>query len=360
MRPGEQRPGGEPATPWSNPYQQPGYTQPNPYQTQPGAQVPPPPPTPQPQPPSGQWEQLSGPWQAPSGQGEEPTPPPLPPPPAGGGGGSRRSVTAVAVVVATAVLAAGVITGVVILGGDDEGAPEAAPGDPTPEPTDDETRREDLPPDDPRRGVTQVPDPVVAPDWQVRTIENRHNAFDVPPDWELGSESELVGYENEGAADDDGFADPLVTMSAPATYMDGWCAEAEYGVSWRAVAGTKGGQGATGTAEAARNEAGSWALAAYDQEERGTLRVSESEPFTSEHGIEGHTATATITDVPDDPEDQCGTSDGKVVTVSYIDLNNDLATWVLVMDTGFEGELDDETIEAMMNSLRPFPAEDAG
>ncbi len=265
-------------------------------------------------------------------------------------------------------LAAGVITGVVLLGGDDgKDEPTAggdagteSPTDPSTGPDGGDTGGDDLPPDDPRRGVAQIPDPVVAPDWQVQTIENRHNAFDVPPDWQTGGESDMIGYADENAEDDDGFADPLVSMSAPATYMDGWCAEAEYGVSWRAVAGTKGGQGATGTAEAARNEAGSWALAAYDQQERGTLRVTESEPFTSEHGIEGHTATATITGVPEDPEDPCGSTEGKVVTVSYIDLNNDLATWVLVMDTGFDGELDDETVRSMMNSLRPFPAEDAG
>ncbi|MGK5530531.1 hypothetical protein [Streptomyces sp. URMC 129] len=348
MSPGEQQPGGESAPQWSNPYQQPGYQQPNPYRTQPGPGAPP---------PSGQWEQLSGNWQAPSGQWDQQTPPP--PPPGGGGGGNRRVVTAIVAGVA-AVVTAAVIAGVVVAMDDGE-EQRAGGGDPTAEPTGEPTGEEtggDLPPDDPRQGVAQVPDPVVAPDWQVQTIENRHNAFDVPPGWTLGSESEMVGYADENADSDDGIADPLVSMSAPVTYMDGWCAEAEYGVSWRAVAGTKGGQGATGTAEAARNEAGNWALAAYDQQQEGTLRVSEAEPFTSEHGIEGHTATATITDVPEDPDDACGTSDGKVITVSYIDLNNDLATWVLVMDTGFEEELDDETIEAMMNSLRPFPAED--
>jgi hypothetical protein len=205
--------------------------------------------------------------------------------------------------------------------------------------------------------VPERPDPVVSPDWQVQTIENRHNAFDVPPDWELGSETYMVGYEDtRGGSQTEG--DPLVMMSAVSTYMDDWCPESEYGVSWRAVAGTKGGQGATGTEEAAQDEARNWALAAYDQEQQGTLEVSPPEPFESDHGITGHTVTATVTGVPDDPENECGTFDGKVVTVSYLDVNNDLATWVLVADTGFEGALDDETIELMMNSLRPYPEEE--
>jgi hypothetical protein len=269
------------------------------------------------------------------------------------------------VVLATAVVAAGVITGVVVLGGDDGTSGTRAGGDGSPapeeEPTDGTTERWD--PNDPRRGVLRVPDPVVAPDWQVQTIENRHNAFDVPPEsWTTGEEGSMVGYEDstgEGGGEENPFGNPLISMSAAATYQDGWCTEATSGASWRAVAGTKGGQGATGTEQAAHNEARAWATAAYDQEGLGQLEVTDAEPFESDHGIVGHTSRATVTGVPDDPEHECGTWDGKVVTVSYLDLNNDLATWVLVADTGFEGELDDATIEQIMNSLRPYPEEAA-
>jgi hypothetical protein len=265
------------------------------------------------------------------------------------------------------VIVAAVVTGVFVLRDGDEGEgsdPNAGGGGtsaPTGEPTgegEDEEASAGIgtDPDDPRQPVPRTPDPVVAPDWQVQTIQNRHNAFDVPPDWELGTDGSMVAYEDdrEGSETE---GEPLVAMSGVSTYMDDWCADSEYGVSWRAVAGTKGGQGATSTEEAARDEARTWALAAYDLEQRGRLEVSAPAPFESDHGITGHTATATIADVPEDPADECGTFDGRVVTVSYLDLNNDLATWVLVADTGFDGELDDETIARMMSSLRPFPEE---
>ncbi|WP_159029956.1 hypothetical protein [Streptomyces marincola] len=380
MRPGEQQPGGEPSSPWSNPYQQPGYQQSNPYQ--------------QPQ-PAGPWQQPAPgtpqdghpspafPGQQPTGQWAQPGQ--LTPVTDGRGTGlasggkdpgrGPRGRIAVAIAVAAAVVAGAAVAGVVVLGGGDDGTRAGGDAGPTeevgPEPTEDATveptegtgdRRPA--PDDPRQGVLQVPDPVVAPDWQVQTIENRHNAFDVPPeDWTTHSESMMVGYEDStddgaGGEEDLTLGAPLISMSAPATYMDGWCPQAENGVSWRAVAGTKGGQGATGTEDAVRDEAGTWALAAYDQEEQGTLQVTEAEPFESEHGIVGHTATATVTGVPVDPEDECGTSDGKVVAVSYLDLNNDLATWVLVMDTGYPGELDEQTVQQIMNSLRPYPQEE--
>lgn len=369
MSSGEQQPGGEghpqwqgpgqqspqPTPPWQgNPYQQPGHAQPgypqqNPYQ-QPG------------------YTQGQPPYPAPPGQWTQPSPAGKPP---GGGNGGR---VALAVVAATAVIAAAVVGGVILLRGEGDAQPAGKGGTTVPPATAQPSGEEDEgggadrgggdtgeegsggpDPDDPRQGVLQKPDPVVAPDWQVQTIENRHNAFDVPPeDWTVNSEGTMMGYEDEREGADQG--QPLVMMSAVSTYMDGWCPEAEYGLSSHAMAGTKGGQGATGTAEAAENEAANWALAAYDQHQEGTLEVSDPEPFESGHGIAGHTATATITGVPEDSGEPCGTFDGKVVTVSYLDLNNDLATWVLVADTGFEDELDEETIQQMMNSLRPYPA----
>lgn len=339
----EKPPGGAPDTPWPTPYP-PG--QPSGQQPYPPVRGTPPPGTPPSPYASGQWEQPGA--------------------PTGGPGGERRGKrTAIALVTAAAVAAVAVIAGVVVLGGDGGGSSgedggssggEARaggdrPASPSPEPTDDHSIGAD--PDDPRSPVLPVPDPVVAPDWQVQRIFDRHNAFDVPPDWEVGSESRLIGYEDSR---EDGNGDLAVAMSAVSTYMDDWCDEAD-GPSWRAAAGTKGGQGATSTEEAAENEARVWALAAYDQEQRGTLRVTEPEPFESEYGITGHTATATITDVPEDPDAPCGTSEGEVVTVSYIDSENNLATWVLLRDTGFEGAVDDETVELMMNSLRPYPEE---
>ncbi|WP_147472782.1 hypothetical protein [Streptomyces triticirhizae] len=369
MRPGEQQPGGEPGREWSNPYQQPGYQQPNPYQQPPtggagagweqpgqGAQ-PGVPPVPPPGAPGGAWQR----------QGPPTLPPPSPPP---NDGDSRRLKIAVGIIVAVAVVAGAAVTGVVLMGGDDSpqagqnrdtpgdsGDPSGDPSeDPTEEPTDEPTRPND--PDDPRQGVLQRPDPVIAPDWQVQTLENRHIAFDVPPDeWTVNSEGTTFGYEDEREGAEEG--DILVAMSGVATYMDGWCADAEYGVSSRAMAGTKGAQGATNTAEAAENEAMNWVLGGYDQHQRGTFEMSEPEEFESDHGISGHLVTATVRDVPEDEEDPnpCGQTDGKVYAVSYLDLNNDMATWVLVADAGVEDELPDETIEQIMSSLRPYPLE---
>jgi hypothetical protein len=315
MRPGEQQPGAGQNPQWSNPYQQPGYQQPNPYQQ-----------------PTAQWQ----------GAGMPPS----------GDGGGRKGRTAIAIVVTAAVVAAAVITGVVLLGGDDKDDTNAK-GKETAEPTEDPVDKEEADEkddesdaDDPRRGPQQKPDPVVAPDWQVQTIAKRYNAFDVPPDWKVNSEGFMVGFEDTREGHD---PEPLVIMSAASTYKDKWCGNAS-----RAMAGTKGGQGATGTAEAAENEAMNWALSGYDQEQLGTLKVSDPEPFESEHGISGHTSTATIKDVPADPEAKCEAADGKVVTVSYLDAKNDLATWVLITDTGVDDEVDDATIEKIMNSLRPY------
>jgi hypothetical protein len=198
--------------------------------------------------------------------------------------------------------------------------------------------------------VLQRPGPVVAPDWQVQTTERRHNAFDVPPDWVVGSEDLMVGFEDlrEGAEP----GDILVAMSAVSLYGEGWCEHDADGSL--AMAGTKGAEGVDDTAEAARNEAVNWVLAAFDQEQRGTLEVSEAEPFTSEHGITGHLVRAEVTGVPDDPDDPCGT-DGRAVAVTYRDLEGELATWVLVAAIGAPGAIGEETVDRIAGSLRPYP-----
>jgi hypothetical protein len=322
MGPEEQRPGDGS---WPNPYRQSGYQQPNPY----GDGI--------------------------SGQG---VPPPVPPP-RDPRREARRTRVVLAVLSGALVLGIGAVIGAVVLSGGDIDE-NTSPADDRSPAAPEESSGRSVPPDDPRQAIARPPDPVVAPDWQVQTIEDWHNAFDVPPDdWELSAESYAMGVEVEVPGEEPN-GEWAIGMMAPARYLDGWCPEAEYRVSSRASAGTRGGQGQgySGTEEAAAAEARAWAVAAYDQQGQGTLEVSGAEPFDSGHGIVGHTATATVTGVPDDPDDPCGTWDGKVVTVSYLDSSNDLATWVLVADTGFPEELDDATIERIMNSLRPYPAGD--
>ncbi|MDT0265885.1 hypothetical protein RM844_06225 [Streptomyces sp. DSM 44915] len=402
MRPGEEQPGGEPAREWSNPYQQPGYQQPNPYQQptpgagwgapgaqggpgapagQPGAPDQPGAPTGQPGMPAGQPGVPPAP--PPGQQGMPPTPPPgapggwqqqgpptLPPQSPPPQDDKKSLKVMVGIIVSVAVVAGAAVTGVVLMSGDDDTTTDAnnqeasadpgEAGDPDEEPTEESTEEPERPsnPNDPRRGVTQRPDPVIAPDWQVQTLENRHIAFDVPAeDWTVNPESTSMGLldEREGAEE----GDILVAMSGVATYLDGWCPEAEHGVSSRAMVGTKGAQGATNTAEAAENEAMNWALGGWDQQQLGTFEMTEPEEFESDYGISGHIVRATIRDVPPDEEDPnpCGQSDGKVIAISYLDLNNDMATWVMMADAGIPEELDDATIEQIMSSMRPYPVE---
>ncbi|SFB94033.1 hypothetical protein [Streptomyces aidingensis] len=311
----DQPPGTGPQPPSGNPYRQPGYQQSNPYRG----------------------------W---------PRPQPVPQPPAGSGGRWRM---ALAVIAATALVAAAAVGGVLLISGSDGNTSAADDNTEKPaEKTAGETAGEtgdvtesSLRPDDPRAGVQNRPDPVVAGEWQVQTYATRDLAFDVPPDWTTSSDDYKVWITSEDDPDD-----ILVGMSAVALYMENWCNDE--GLAARAMAGTRGSIGSTDTADAAATEAEAWARAHYDQAGQATLEVSEARPFSSAYGIEGHTATATVTGVPEEPDSACGAWDGKVVTVSYLDSGADIATWILVADTGFEEELDDVTIEKIMNSLRPY------
>ncbi|WP_158687227.1 MULTISPECIES: hypothetical protein [Streptomyces] len=255
----------------------------------------------------------------------------------------RRTRTVLTVVLAAAVVAAAAATTALVLRGGDgssDGGGEEHPVGARPAP------------DDPRRSMVEKPDPVVAPDWRVQTNADKHSAFDVPPEWKTNSEDTYVGYNDDREGAEPGTL--LVAMSGPSEYLYGWCAEAD-NPSARSMAGTKAGQGASGTEEAARNEAMNWVLAAYDQEQLGTFEITEPEPFTSEHGITGHTVTATVTDLAENRHEPCEAPEGgKAVTFSFIDAQGDLATWVLLTDTGFPEEPSQETIDAMMNSLRPY------
>ncbi len=262
----------------------------------------------------------------------------------------------IAVVAAAVVVAAAAVGGVVVLAGDDGGSQERE-NVADESPTGEETGRSPAP-DDPRQGVLQQPDPVVAPDWQVQTNEERRNAFDVPAEdeeWDVLSAGTARGYEEEVPGEEP-TGEMTIGVMAPAVYMDDWCPEAEY-LSERAMAGTRGGQGYTGTEDAASADAERFARAAWAGASEAELEVGEPEPFESEHGLTGHTVTATVTGLPETEDNPCGPPGGRVTTVSYLDADNDLATWVLVADTGVPDALDEETIGQIMNSLRPFPAE---
>ncbi|MEU8827119.1 hypothetical protein [Streptomyces sp. NPDC048636] len=203
--------------------------------------------------------------------------------------------------------------------------------------------------DNPRSGGEDIK-PVI-PGWKTVVSSKRHNAFDVPGNWVVESSGLSVGFEDDKGK-------PLVIMSAPGIYKKDYCSVKREGgyenKSDAAAAGSKGAQGAKSEASAARIEAGNWAFAAFDQEKTGHLKVGQSKKFTSDHGLKGYTASATVTGVK--KTDKCST-DGKAVTVSYTDTNGDFATWVLYSVKGTKNEVPDTTIKKIMSTLRPLKSE---
>ncbi|MBL1100648.1 hypothetical protein [Streptomyces coffeae] len=353
MWPGQQPPGGEQNPHDQNPYHQPGYHQPNPYQ-QPGYQQPnpyqQPPQQPQPgQPGQPQQQPGYGGPQQPQGWGAPSAPPGAPEPP------RKKRTATIAIVTAVAVVAAATVAAVLVLNKNDSKDDESnesgkkpasssapASSDPTEDPG---GRQED---DNPRDGGSVKP---VIPGWKTVVSAKRHNAFDVPANWGVESSGLSIGFEDDKGK-------PLVVMSAPGIYKKDYCTVKREGgyenKSDAAAAGSKGAQGAKSEASAARIEAGNWVFSAFDQKKTGTLKVSKAKKFTSEHGLKGYTASATVTGVK--KTDKCST-DGKSVTVSYTDTNGDFATWVLYSVKGTKNEVPDATIKKIMSSLRPLKSD---
>ncbi|WP_329446858.1 DUF2076 domain-containing protein [Streptomyces sp. NBC_01426] len=338
MWPGQQQPpGGEnnPQDAQQNPYQQQPGT-PNPYQQQ--------------SPQQGFGEQQPGyGYPQPGYQ----TPPPVQPwgqqpPQAPQGGGTRFSTKTVAIVAAAAVVVTAAVTGTFVLTRDKKSdqaddkpavassspaASSAAPAAPT---------------GNPRAGGDLKP---VIPGWKVVVNPKHGTAFDVPPDWEVLSSGMSIGFEDEAKGD----GSPIVMMSAPAYLKQDWCkVDSDKNGSEETTSlggtGTKGGQGAKDTAEAARNEAGNWVFAGYGQKgPKGTTKVTEPKEYTTSSGLKGHMATASVTGLP--KENKCS-SDGKSIAFSFKNAKNDFATWVLYSAAGVPGEVSQETYEKILSSVR--------
>ncbi|CAL9360951.1 hypothetical protein [Streptomyces sp. enrichment culture] len=342
MWPGQQPPGGEqnPQDPNAqNPYQQPGYQQPNPYQ-QPGYQQPG-----YPQQPGYQ----QNPYQQPTvPQYAVPGQPPGPPVPSGG---DKKKTTVVAIAAAVVVLAAAGVTGFLVLGEDEKQdtaqggtAPSqsaAAPSAPMAPPQ--------SPTENPRDGST-APQASI-PGWKVLHNPKRDTLFDIPPDWEVIGSGVATGFEDEKAGD----GTPVVTMSAPGRYKSEWCTfdDDKDGTpeTWSlATAGTKGGQGAKNTAEAAYNEAGSWVWAGYAQTEpKGTVKITKAVPYTTKSGLSGHVATATALNTKH--ENKCDT-DGKSIAFSFKNAKGDFVSWVMYANTGIKDEVPEATIQKILSTVR--------
>ncbi|MER5487779.1 hypothetical protein ABT024_31820 [Streptomyces sp. NPDC002812] len=349
MWPGQQQPpGGEPnpADAHQNPYQQQPGT-PNPYQQQPptaayGEQQ---------QPGYGYPQQPP----APQGWGQQPPTVPVPqwggtPPPPPPRGGSPFSTRTVAIVAATAVVVAAAATGAFVLTRDDDTSNQAddKPSASASAPASSAAPAPAGSSANPRGGAEVKP---VIPGWKVVLNPKYGTAFDVPPDWEVKSSGLSIGFDDHNSSSDK----PLVMMGAPAILKEDWCKvdankDGKEESTELASTGTKGGMGAKGTAEAAYNEAGNWAFAAYAQKApKGTTKVTEAKEYTTSSGLKGHMATATVSGLP--KENKCST-DGKSVAFSFLTTNGDLSTWVLYGAAGVPGEVSKETYEKILSSVR--------
>ncbi|MEV6651732.1 hypothetical protein [Streptomyces sp. NPDC051219] len=342
MWPGQQPPGGEqnPQDQNPNPYQQPGYQQPNPYQ-QPGY---PHQPVQQPgytqQP--GPYQQSTNPqWNVPT------TPLGTPRPPQGGG----RKTTTVAIVAAAVVVVVAAVTGVLVFkdNGDDvdtaggDGKQSASPSEPAGD-------TPSSPAANPRDGSTGSEKPLIA-GWKVVVNPKYGTAFDVPPEWEVQTPDTYTGFAD--AKKDDGA--PMISMSAPAFLKEEWCTDdsdkdGNTETTSLAGTGTKGGQGAKNTAEAARNEAGTWVWGAYAQEmPKKTVKLTPAKAFTSTSGLKGHVVAATAPGVT--KKTKCD-SDGKSIAFTFKTANGDFATWVLYGAKGVKDEVPDATIQKILGTVR--------
>lgn len=306
MSTGEQPPGGG-THPQHNPYQQPGYQQPNPYLAQ------------QPHPHLAQ------------------QPPVIAAAPPSGGG--RRTRLVAIVTAATVVVAAGV-TGFLVLGGtrDHKVGP-----DPAPTPTATATM------DNPRTG--NGPKATVA-GWQVVTNPDVGIAFDVPPDWARQTRS-WVTYVTDDAVSED---KPLVAMKAPAVYKQKWCTsdhnkDGQTENTALANVGTRGNVDDTSTQDAARTDSADWVYGWYAQPDHEKVTTDPVTSYTTASGLTGSVATSRSSGVA--KKHKCD-SNGTATTFAFKDRDGDVLSWSFVGATGVDGEVPDTTVRAILRTVRLY------
>ncbi|MFJ6851141.1 hypothetical protein ACIQM3_11465 [Streptomyces sp. NPDC091271] len=334
MWPGQQPPGGEqnPQDQNQNPYQQPGYQQPNPYQ-QPGYQQQGQPGYPQPNP----YQQPTAPQYAVPGGPGGPQP------------DDKKKTTIVAVVAATAVVVAAVVTGVVVMNKDDKGGSKVADGKASSSPSAKASESaSSSPAANPRGGEDAAP---TIPGWKVVTNPKWGTQFDVPGDWEVSGTGVISGFEDVK----DPTGPPAVGFSAPAHYKSKWCTDdpdkdgTKDDTSLAGV-GTKGGQGAKNTDEAATNEAANWVWAAYAQEDpKNKVKIGKPKPYTTKSGLSGSVVTATATGLAN--KNKCDT-DGKSIAFTFKNAKDEFSSWILYANAGIDDELPDATIQKILSTVR--------
>ncbi|MCX4774201.1 hypothetical protein OG322_33650 [Streptomyces sp. NBC_01260] len=349
MWPGQQPPGGEqnPQDQNQNPYQQPGYQQPNPYQ-QPGHQQPG---TPGQQPGYGYPQQGQQGYQQPNPYQQPTVPqyavpgPPEPPRP----GNDKKKTTVVAIVAAVAVVAAAVVTGVVVMNKDDDkdgknvadDKKSSAPAKPSGSASS---------PDANPRGDGGDAKPLIA-GWKVVTNPKWGTQFDVPGDWEVSRPSVSSYFVDDKKGDDT----PLIGFSAPADLKSKWCVDDSDhdGIkenSSLAGTGTRGAEGATDADVNARNEAGTWAWAAYAQHmPKSTIKISKAKQYTTKSGLTGSLVTAKAPNVT--KKKKCDT-DGKSIAFTFKNSKGEFSSWVLYGAASVPDELPDATIQKILSTVR--------
>ncbi|MFF9689703.1 hypothetical protein [Streptomyces sp. NPDC014623] len=328
MWPGQQPPGGEQNPQDQNPYQQPGYQQPNPYQQQGYQQPGYPQPNPYQQPTVPQYAVPGGPG------GPQPD--------------DRKKTTLVAVLAATAVVIAAVVTGVVVMNKDDKGGSDAAGGKTSASPSAKASDAASSPAANPRGGEEAAP---TIPGWKVVTNPKWGTQFDVPGDWEVAGTGVISGFEDVK----DPMGPPAVGFSAPAHYKSKWCIDdtdkdgTKEDTSLAGV-GTKGGQGAKSTDEAATNEAANWVWAAYAQEDpKEKVKTGKPKPYTTKSGLSGSVVTATATGLAN--KNKCDT-DGKSIAFTFKNAKGEYSSWILYANAGVDDELPDTTIQKILSTVR--------
>ncbi|MFG2143733.1 hypothetical protein ACGFRG_05970 [Streptomyces sp. NPDC048696] len=343
---GQQPPGGEqnPQDPNQNPYQQPGYQAPNPYQqpTQPGYQA-----------PAGGYQQPGyptqpNPYQQPTVPQYPVGAPPGPPMPPQDGGGNKKKTTVVAIVAASAVVIAAVVTGVVVMK-DDGKKDDKADNKPTKSAAPQQPASPGGATDNPRGGSTVEEKPTIE-GWKVITNPKWGTSFDVPSDWEFKGPSWAGGFEDHK----DPTGKPLIMQSAPAYYKPKWCSEdsnhdGNLENTELAGTGTKGADGAKNTDEVAENQVPWWVYGAYTQPDKKIIKTVKPVPYTTKAGITGSVARASATGVK--KTGKCST-DGQAIVFGFKNAKGDFVAWNLYAATGVKDAVSEETIQKILSTVR--------
>ena len=186
-----------------------------------------------------------------------------------------------------------------------------------------------------------VLDPVV-PGWSpVRSVK-RAAVYDVPPTWNVLSETTIVGYETKQGQ--------RVAASGAAEFGPNTC-----GTSSLAIAAIKHDTG-TDLARASEATAREWGDLAFrdDRERKPQLAVEQPEPITTQQGRDAVVVKASVRTAS--PAGDCKLTRGVVYAVSATGFTGELgptAILVVVADVGLAGAVPEAEIRQILGTLRP-------